>query len=162
MSNIVTASGNFSSDAERQAFYAAIPVAVSVPLTLAGAQLAQIAQLSVDCQNAIFAGFDSAALGSTHHYPAKVQDQSNLAGSVLRSTLSAAQVAGWTTPFWCRDRAGAWSLAAHTVSQIQQVGDDGSAAIIACIVKNQTLAVQVMAITDQTEVGIAQVRAIVW
>lgn len=162
MSSIITASGNFSSDAERKAFYSAIPVAVPVPLTLEGAQLAQIAQLSVDCQNAILAGFDSAALGATHHYPARVQDQANLAASVLRSTLSPSQVAGWTTPFWCMDSTGAWSLAAHTPAQIQQVGDDGSAAIIACIVKNQNLVTQVMAVQDMTAMGIAQVQAIIW
>jgi hypothetical protein len=63
----------------------------------------------------------------------------------------------WTTPFWCEGPAGVWNYAQHTATQIQQVGLDGKAAITANLVKNKTLAAQIMAAKT-----VAQVQAIVW
>lgn len=124
--------------------------------TLAKTQGDQVAALSLSCQSQIYAGFQSLALGSMHTYPAKDKDQANLAASVLAS-LYPNLPANWTTPFWCMDSAGAWSLVPHTAAQIQQVGQDGKAAILTAITKNATLAAQVMAATSMSTV-----KAIVW
>ena len=157
MTNVVSTSGAFKSEAERQVFLSAVPVAQPVVETLADVQRAQVALLSVKCQEAIYAGFVSSALGAPHTYPAKAQDQTNLAGSVLRSTLPGAQVPGWTTPFWCMDVDGMWAYVQHTSEQIQRVGDDGAVAIVANLTRNEALARQVMESTT-----IEQVKAIVW
>lgn len=117
---------------------------------------AKIAEFSNACQAQIYAGFTSTALGTVHTYPAKDRDQSNLSGSVLASVLPGLPTT-WTTPFWCMDMAGAWSLADHTAAQIQQVGTDGKAAILAAVTKNASLAAQVNAATTA-----AAVAAIVW
>lgn len=135
-----------------------LPVAVAPAslMTLAEAQSEQIAKLSAACQAQIYAGFQSSALGAVHNYPAKDKDQANLSASVVASLLPNLP-AGWTTPFWCEDSTGAWSLAPHTAAQIQQVGSDGKAAIVAALEKNDSLANQVMAATD-----VPSVQAIVW
>lgn len=116
-------------------------------LTLPEAQVRQIAELSAACAAAITAGFTSEALGATHLYPAKAHDQLNLGNSVLDSLLNAA-AEGWTTPFWCADANGEnWAWTEHTATQIQQVGIDGKAAILALQARNDTLARAVQAAT---------------
>lgn len=126
------------------------------PVLLSAAQQQQIAALSAACQACIFAGFTSNALGAAHTYPAKSLDQQNLSASVLASLMPGTP-ANWTTPFWCADTNGNWAYVEHTAAQIQQVGQDGKTAILACLEKNNSLAVQVMAATT-----VAQVQAIVW
>lgn len=133
--------------------FAAAPPQVD---SLAKAKQSQIAVLSAACQAQIYAGFTSNALGTVRTYPAKDRDQQNLTASVLASTLPGVGP-GWTTPFWCADAAGVWSLAPHTAGQIQQVGIDATAAILTAITKNTNLGNQVMAATT-----VAQVQAIVW
>lgn len=128
-----------------------------VPPTLEELKAAKLTTLSDACQSAIYAGFDSSALGTVHHYPALDKDQRNLIASVLDSLLPNLP-ADWTTPFWCRDAEGTWFLAPHTASQIQQVGQDAKAAILACITRNADLVNQVNdPSTDQTALD-----AIVW
>ena len=161
MNGIVTTTGTFADDAERMAFLAAIPAAVPAVKTLADVQRSQGALLAAACQAAIYAGFISSALGAAHTYPAKDRDQNNLAASVLASILPGIP-AGWTTPLWCVDAAGVWAYVPHTAAQVQQVGIDGKAAIVACLLRNQALATQVMAIQDTSAAGIAAVQAIVW
>jgi hypothetical protein len=129
---------------------------VTVADKLAQAKAARIAGLSGDCQADIYSGFHSSTLGADHTYPAKDTDQQNLASSVLASILPG-QPADWTTPFWCMDSAGVWAMRAHTADQIQQVGRDGKARILACMSQNDTLAAQVQAATT-----IEAVAAIVW
>lgn len=124
--------------------------------TLAEAQALKVAELSVACQADIYAGFRSSALGADYLYPAKDTDQQNLASSVLASILPG-QPANWTTPFWCADATGAWAFREHTAAQIQQVGKDGKARIIACMTQNVTLSGQVIAATT-----IEAVEAIAW
>lgn len=119
-------------------------------------QAAQMASIQAACQAAILGGFSSSALGTPHTYPAKSTDQQNLSASVLASLMPGIP-ANWTTPFWCEDSSGLWSMVPHTAAQIQQVGQDGKAAILAAIIKNQTLSGQIMAATT-----IAGVQAIVW
>lgn len=126
------------------------------PITLAEAQAAQVANLSAACQAQIYAGFQSSALGAVHTYPAKDKDQTNLSGSVVASLLPGLS-STWSTPFWCEDASGNWSFAPHTAAQIQQVGADGKAAILAALEKNATLSAQVMAAAS-----VAEVQAVVW
>ena len=90
----------------------------------------QKAALAAACSASIAAGFMSSALGAPYHYPATDVDQRNLLGSILASTLPGTP-AGWTTPFWCADAAGVWAFRQHTTAQIQQVGLDAKAAVVA-------------------------------
>ncbi|MFL9899063.1 hypothetical protein PQR71_13015 [Paraburkholderia fungorum] len=128
---------------------------------LASAKASQTAIVSQACQDAIVAGFTSSALGAAHTYPAKPTDQQNLNASVVASILPGVG-ADWTTPFWCADSAGTWAYVMHTAAQIQQVGTDGKAAILAYLTKNQQLAAQIDAISASTPNAIDAVRAITW
>jgi hypothetical protein len=110
--------------------------------TLSDIQAAQIAALSAACASAIVSGFSSSALGTAYTYPSKTTDQINLDASVTASQIQTDP--NWTTPFWCADADGNWSLMSHTAAQIQQAGLDGKAAILANITKNTNLAQQVM------------------
>jgi hypothetical protein len=127
-----------------------------VAAALAAAKASQTAVVSAACQSAIVAGFSSSALGTAHTYPAKPTDQQNLNASVVASILPGV-AADWTTPFWCADGSGAWAYVMHTAAQIQQVGQDGKAAILACLTKNQQLAMQIDAATT-----VEAVKAITW
>jgi predicted NAD/FAD-dependent oxidoreductase len=135
---------------------AAAPAPTAAEL-LAAAQTAKVAELSAACKAEIYAGFTSDALGSAYSYPAKDTDQQNLSGSVLASLLPSAAGSNWATPFWCADASGAWDFRAHTASQIQQVGQDGKAAILAAMARNQSLAAKVLAATT-----VGAVSAITW
>lgn len=110
---------------------------------IALARAEKAAMINAACKAAILSGFASSALGAEHHYPAKITDQQNLASSVLASLLPIP--ADWTTPFWCRDAAGEWAFRLHTAAQIQQVGRDAKAAILAAMGKNEVLQAQVAA-----------------
>lgn len=125
-------------------------------LTLGQAQAAQITSVTSACQAAIVAGFSSAALGSAHTYPAQVIDQQNLSASVLSSMMPNLPP-DWTTPFWCEDAGGNWAYVSHTAAQIQQVGQDGKAAIIAAVQKKAALVAQINAATT-----VATVQTINW
>jgi|SRR5476651_303227 len=105
--------------------------------------------MSTACANEVVLGFNSNALGSWYHYPAKTLDQQNLSASVLASVL--AYNAGdttWTTPFWCYNDANGWQYVVHTLAQIQQVGMDAKSQILACLIQNATLAGEIAAMTD--------------
>jgi len=137
------------------------PPAPTVPtVTLAETQALKLVELAAACQADIYAGFHSSAIGAGYLYPASEQpphhDQQNLTASVLASVMPDVD-ANWTTPFWCADSAGAWAMRAHTAEQIQQVGRDGKARILACMAQNDMLADQVQAATT-----IEAVNAIVW
>lgn len=153
---IVRVAGDWKKEVDKTAFLNSIPRGQEGGAQLAVVQQAKIAQLSAQCQQAIFAGFTSSALGAPYHYPATDRDQSNLVASVLASILPGISQ-GWTTPFWCMDGNGAWAHLPHTAVQIQQVGLDGKAAIVACILHNAELAQQVRAATS-----IEQTQALVW
>ncbi|KTT01530.1 hypothetical protein SB14R_07740 [Pseudomonas oryzihabitans] len=98
------------------------------------AQALKLTELDTTCAVAILAGFYSDALGQSHHYTAKLTDQSNLQAAVLAS-LQPDLPTGWTTPVWCQDTAGAWAYRYHTAAQIQKVGIAGKDAINACIAR---------------------------
>lgn len=112
--------------------------------------------LNAACRAAIYEGFDSDALGTVHHYPAKEQDQSNLVASVTASFYPSLPV-DWVTPFWCSNADGVWNYALHSAAQIQHAGADGKAAILAQLIHNEGLQQQV-----KDAVSIAEVQAVVW
>lgn len=146
---------------ERRHFYTAQGVKLDVPDTLVPGEIpsptlddlktAKINELSGKCKQQIVSGFESTALGSSYHYPTKETDQLNLASSVIDSLLPNLP-ADWTTPFWCEDAVGVWSFKPHTAEQIQQVGRDAKAAVLACMAKNAGLAQQVLDAKTQEDV----------
>lgn len=115
------------------------------------AKAARISYLKSKCQAQIYQGFDSAALGTVHHYPAGDKDQSNLIASVLESTLPETP-ADWTTPFWCAD-GESWNFAMHTAAQIQEVGTTGKASILSALTNNEQKRTAVEAATTVSEVN---------
>lgn len=114
------------------------------PAALADAKKRKTKEMSAACQQSIFAGFPSAALGAVHTYPADETSQRNLIASVTASLLPGL-AEGWTTPYWCADAAGVWIFQPHTVEQIRQVGLDCKAYITAALEKNAALATQIQA-----------------
>jgi hypothetical protein len=126
------------------------------PPTLSQAQAAKIASLRAACSLHIVSGFQSSALGSAYFYPSDPTSQTNLSGSVVSSLLPNLAV-NWTTPFWCSPDGTNWIFAQHTVAQIQQVGSDIKAMVVAAQTQLATLTAQVLAATD-----VATVDAISW
>lgn len=120
-------------------------------VTLADAQAAQIEANSAACGAEITGGFTSSAMGTQYTYPSKMTDQQNLNASVVASLLPGL-IATWVTPFWCQDSSGKWAYVYHNAAQIQQVGKDAKAAILACLAKNAQLQAQVMACTKVEDV----------
>ena len=141
-------------------------VAPVVPLTLAELQANQVAAISMACQSQIVGGFSSSALGSDHTYPSGAIDQANMNANVVSSLLPNLP-ANWTTQQVCANSNGVWAYRAHTAAQIRQVGDDGKAAILACLLKNDSLRSQINAIADPNPTNpsaqtIAAIAAITW
>lgn len=133
-------------------------VTLNQTLLLATARATQSQLVSASCQAAIVAGFSSPALGTAHTYPAKPTDQTNLAANVLSSLLPNLPTT-WTTQQMCATQAvpPVWGYVAHTAAQIQQVGSDGKAAILAFLIKNANLQGQI-----QSASTVAAVQAVVW
>lgn len=129
---------------------------VQTPISLADAQAAQAALLNSSCASAIISGFTSSALGALYTYPSQMTDQQNLTACVVAS-MYAGLPTGWTTAFWCVDSTAKWAWVPHTAAQIQQVGEDGKAAVMGFQEQNATLQAQVTAATT-----VDAVAAIVW
>lgn len=106
-------------------------------------QKAKLSELSAACAHAIYAGAESSALGTIYQYPTDDKSQMNLTASITASLLPGVPD-GWTTPFLCADSQGVWAIRNHTAAQIQQVGKDVKAFIVAAQTKNATLAEKVM------------------
>ena len=123
---------------------------------LADAKKDKCEALRKACRRAIIAGFTSDALGSEHTYPSDETDQANLSSSVLASMLPG-NPGNWATPFLCADAAGNWDYRAHTAVQIQKVGVDGKAAILAKLTAKAELFKTVM----QAQ-SIEAVEAVAW
>lgn len=125
---------------------------------LAKAKAAKASEINAACGAQIVAGVTSAALGDAHTYPCKLTDQANLSASVLDSLLpDNVSNASYSTPFWCADASGTWGWAMHTAAQIQQVGRDVKAAILAAQSKNAQLQAEIAAAAD-----LATLDAITW
>lgn len=128
------------------------PVDATAPVwidlrTIEEARADKVTEMRACCAAAITGGFTSAALGVEHQYPAKLTDQTNLAGSIIDSLIPGP--ADWTTPFWCGDSAGDWKFRMHTATQIQQVGRDAKAAILAAMTRNEALRVRIEGATRE-------------
>lgn len=108
----------------------------------------KIAEINSACAAAIVGGFESAALGTAHHYTATLEDQANLSGLVLL---------GQGDAFTCTDVAGVKAMRLHTISQLKQVLTDGAASKKALLAKARQLKDQVVAAQD-----IAAIDAVVW
>jgi hypothetical protein len=63
----------------------------------------------------------------------------------------------WSTPFWCENWAGEWAWMPHTAQQIVQVGEDGTAFVLAQQSQNASLQAQIL-----TADSVAAVQAINW
>lgn len=124
--------------------------------TLAQAKSDKIDALSTSCAAGITSGVVSSALGAPYTYGSSLTDQANLTANVL-SSLIPGLPAGWTTQQLCADAGGAWAYRAHTAAQIQQVGTDAKSAILALLVRKETLVSQVNAAPD-----VSTVDAITW
>lgn len=124
--------------------------------SLEDAKAARLNQLTADCSTAIVGGYQSDALGASHHYPSGMVDQINMMGSVTASLLPDL-ADGWQTPFWCRAANGSWAFRAHTASQIQQAGRDGKAHVVICQATLEGLAQLVSEATS-----IEDVAAVTW
>jgi len=132
------------------------PVPPAPQPSLASLRAQKISALYAKCDSVITGGYTSSALGAPHTYPSSQTDQMNMMASVTASLLPNLQ-SGWTTPFWCADASGAWSMAQHTTTQIQQAGSDGKAFIVAAQEHLAVLTAQVNAAADA-----AAVAAIDW
>ncbi len=119
-------------------------------------KLGQSAVVRAACAAAISGGFLSSALGKPYTYPSTETDQSNLAANVI-SSIYPNLPEDWTTLHLCCDGAGNWAYLPHTAPQIQQVGSDSKAAIMASLTRNAALQAQIEAATD-----VASVQRIVW
>lgn len=114
------------------------------------------ASITESCKNEIIGGFISNALGADYLYPNNAEDQTNLSGTVLMSTLPT-QPPGAVYLFKCKSADGIWDFRPHTAAQVQQVGAASYAFILAARVKNATLQAQIIAATTS-----AQVEAVQW
>ena len=117
---------------------------------------ARISAMSKMCAAAITGGFVSHALGAAHTYPSKQTDQSNLLASVMASVLPGI-VDDWSTPFWCADEAGEWAFRPHSAAEIQTVGSDGKAHVVACQSRLDALTNDVLSAATPAEIA-----AITW
>lgn len=131
-------------------------VAQSTSDALAAAKTARSALMDAACASEIISGFVSSALGASYTYPSQQTDQINLAANVLSSILPNL-AADWTTLQLCADAGGAWSYRAHTAEQIQQVGTDAKAAVMALLTKKGGLQAEIASATT-----VAAVNAVAW
>jgi len=125
-------------------------------LQLKAARQAQISQVTLDCQAEIIGGFTSKALGALYTYPSTLTDQQNLSANVV-SSLVHNLPADWTTKQLCADSSGTWAYRDHTAAQIQQVGEDGKAAIMALLQKKNDLVAKI-----EAAASLADVQSVKW
>ena len=123
------------------------------PPTLEELQQTKSLELNLAAQTQIYQGYFSDALGSTHLYPAKDKDQTNMVASVTDS-YNPTNGETWLTPFWCADVDDVWQYRLHTATQIQKAGSDGKLAILAALGKNAALQAQVLLATTKEELDL--------
>lgn len=132
-------------------------LAIPAAILLANTQAIKILELKGACRAEIFAGFDSSALGSLHHYSLSQTDQANL------QAAHSMALANQSTPGWsiliqslALGEATA-SYRPHSAPQVMQVATDIVAGKEAALIKLATCITDVQAAVD--EVG---VNSIVW
>lgn len=108
----------------------------------------QAAKINNSCAAAIIGGFNSAALGTPHHYTCTLEDQANLLGLVLL---------GSGGEFTCTDAAGVKARRPHTLGELKAVLADGGAYKDGCLSKARLLKDQIANAAD-----VAAVSAIIW
>ena len=108
-----------------------IPIGETASGTVEQIKEAKISALREQCAASILGGYTSSALGAPYHYPAQVVDQVNLLGSIADSTLPGTDLSTFATLYACCDVTGVWAKRPHTAAQIQQVGRDAKAAVLA-------------------------------
>lgn len=108
------------------------------PPSISKVKTSKSLEIKAKCQEVIFEGFTSSALGTPHNYPCDDKDQANLAASVL-SSLYPGNPTDWTTMFLCQDEDGVWQFRNHNISQIQKVGIDAKDFIMSVRLKNEGL-----------------------
>lgn len=116
--------------------------------TLPELRAIRTAALRAACAAAIVGGFQSAALGAPHDYPADEPSQRNLLAS--RNCPALAML-------MCGDPAGAWMLLPHAAPQVEQVVADWNAHRQAQQLRLVELAARVAAAQDMDAV-----RAVAW
>lgn len=120
------------------------------------ARIIQLAQIAASSAAAQTAGFTSSALGSEYTYPSGLQDQANL-NAVATSSTFPIQPSDANYMFWCTSSSGVSGFVPHTAAQIQKVGMDALAAIMAQKSKQWELTQQI-----QAAMTIADVEAVIW
>lgn len=126
------------------------------PPSISKAKAAKSQEIKFKCQETIFKGFTSTALGTPHNYPSDDKDQANLAASVL-SSLYPLLPSDWTTMFLCQDEDGVWQFRHHNATQIQKVGADGKEFILNVRLKNEGLQNMI-----SSALTVEEVNAITW
>jgi hypothetical protein len=129
----------------------AATIALTSPAWAAGAVVPEGQIITMDGQGFICTTPGTSSTSPQNWSVAPVDD-----GSVIWNV--------WTVSFWCQDSTGAWTWAAHTASQMRQVGIDGNNKIGAILQQNSNLQQQVQAVTVTTTEAdaVAAVQAIVW
>lgn len=111
------------------------------------------AEINAACATEIVGGFDSAALGSLHHYTATLEDQANLLGLIA---------IGLDGEFTCTDAAGVKARRLHTLAQLKQVLADGGAFKDLRLARARTLKDRIAAAPNADLPDAAAVDALKW
>ncbi len=103
-------------------------------------------EMRMKCQSEIETGFSSNALGSSHHYGAKVTDQLNLN-----------LVAEYEGNLWCQNSSGDWAFISHSFDEVKKVVAD----LHAHIQRNQSLYALMLSSIDSAKTQ-ADLSELVW
>lgn len=128
---------------------------IPAPVKLENAKKAKEIELRLACKNEIYAGFDSSALGTVHHYPLSQTDQANLQAAHSMA-LANQSTANWQILIQATI-AGETGYLPHTAAQVGQVATDIVAGKESALAKLATLLLQNQDAVDETAVA-----AIVW
>lgn len=101
----------------------------------------------------IVAGFTSDALGAPHLYPSNETDQQNLTANVVSSMLPDVDGA-WRTHQLCADGNGVWTYREHSAAQIQHVGRDAKARVLACLTRGAELRAAIAASSNPESIDL--------
>ena len=123
------------------------------PFDPVAAAAVQKATINAACATAIVAGFDSAALGDTHHYDCEQHDQISIIGLVA---------ANIDHPYTCIDAATVKASKPHTAAQIRQVFDDGLVHISGNTTTARTLKDQLDTLAEDPSTTQDDIDAVVW
>lgn len=93
----------------------AVEARISTEELLSRRYQVKIEEINKVCEELIFEGFESDALGEAHFYSSTLEDQLNLTGAIQR---------GAALSFPCWDAEGIKAFRDHNIEQLQQVGDD--------------------------------------